>query len=552
MLSLKAMKSFLKKALASRRVATHSLQRPTVGGALVSMSEVNRALLNTNTEAFIPAFLPVSTEARGSSSLSVSPLESISISRDSEVKTASQRRIQNRASSRMSLSLVGKPKSAKQKKSLARNLVGLELQRAKRFFQGDLIKLCSKAAYESRLRTCQGLCRDDCGVCLELLPLTQEKVTLICARLKEAAYKSADRYLGAYKLHHDLEREDLPFSKGMSLFYARALRSLRLGMGAKKRASTFDVRAVARIASTVRSVASTAPCVKRGPFAPLNSLIAATCFALREVESSSLGLWHFLLNFLLRVVSVTFVDAKTSLFLQDIKQGCSDPGKRDVPCTLASVCPFCSMARLVQAATDLHRSRGVSEDDLLDQPLFPAADGSPVGPWPWLESLRAVVACAGSRMIDATGDQVFTRHSLRRSSLKMLVDAGATIRQTTAISRHTGASVLDYLSGTDAVDTTVVAALLNKKFLPSSVLPVCPDAVKMSMRPMDRWRCIEFHEPYKYFVVNTKTDKIHGVLDLSQIKTRCGFLFACCPFTDILEVLDKDTKIQALCGSCFG
>ena len=198
---------------------------------------------------------------------------------------------------------------------------------------------------------------------------------------------------------------------------------------------------------------------------------------------------------------MTFVDAKTSLFLQDIKQGCSDPGKRDVPCTLASVCPFCSMARLVQAATDLHRSRGVSEEDLLDQPLFPAADGSPVGPWPWLESLRAVVACAGSRMIDATGDQVFTRHSLRRSSLKMLVDAGATIRQTTAISRHTGASVLDYLSGTDAVDTTVVAALLNKKFLPSSVLPVCPDAVKMSMRPMDRWRCIDLHEPYKYFVV---------------------------------------------------
>ena len=117
MLTVKAMKSFLKKALASRRVATHSLQRPTVGGALVSMSEVNRALLNTNTEAFIPAFLPVSTEARGSSSLSVSPLESISITRDSEVKTASQRRIQNRASSRMCLSLVGKPKSAKQKKS---------------------------------------------------------------------------------------------------------------------------------------------------------------------------------------------------------------------------------------------------------------------------------------------------------------------------------------------------------------------------------------------------------------------------------------------------
>ena len=267
------------------------------------------------------------------------------------------------------------------------------------------------------------------------------------------------------------------------MFYARALRSLRLGMGAKKRASTFDVRAVARIASTVRSVASTAPCVKRGPIAPLNSLIAATCFALREVESCSLSLRLIHLIFQLRVVSVTFGDAKTSLFLQDIKQGCSDPGKRDVPCTLASVCPFCSMARLVQAATDLHRSRGVSEEDLLDQPLFPAADGSPVGPWPWLESLRAVVACAGSRMIDATGDQVFTRLSLRRSSLRV------------------GASVLDYLSGADAVDTTVVMALLHKKFFSFSVLPVCPDAVKMSRRPMDRWRCIDLHEPYKYFVV---------------------------------------------------
>ncbi len=205
-------------------------------------------------------------------------------------------------------------------------------------------------------------------------------------------------------------------AKGMSLFYfyARALRSLRLGMGAQKRVSTFDVRAVARIASTVRSVASTAPCVKRGPFAPLNSLIAATCFALREVESGSLGFWHFLLNFLLRVVSVTFVDAKTSLFLQGMKQGCSDPGKRDVPCNLASVYPFRSMARLVQAATDLHRAHGAPEDVLLDLHRFLAADGS--------------------RMIDATDDQVFTRHSLRRSSVKI------------------GASVRDYLSGTDAVD----------------------------------------------------------------------------------------------------
>ena len=61
----------LKKPLASRRVATHSLQRPTDGGALISTSEANKALVNTNTEAFIPAFLPVSTEARGSSSLSV-------------------------------------------------------------------------------------------------------------------------------------------------------------------------------------------------------------------------------------------------------------------------------------------------------------------------------------------------------------------------------------------------------------------------------------------------------------------------------------------------
>ena len=174
------------------------------------------------------------------------------------------------------------------------------------------------------------------------------------------------------------------------------------------------MRAVARIASTVRSVASTAPCVKRGPFAPFNSLIAATCSALREVVLGSLGLWHFLLNFLLRVVSVTFVDAKTSLFLQDMKQGCSDPGKRDVPCNLASVCPFRSMARLVQAATDLHRARGAPEDALLDLHLFLAADGS--------------------RMIDATDDQVFTRHSLRRSSVKI------------------GASVRDYLSGTDAVD----------------------------------------------------------------------------------------------------
>ena len=133
----------------------------------------------------------------------------------------------------MSLSLAGKPKSAKQKGSLARNLVGLELKRAKGFFRGHLIELSPQAAFASRLRTCQDLCRDDNGVCLELLPFTQEKVTLVCVRLKKPL-TIALPLLGACKLLHDLEREDLPFSKGMSLFYARALRSWRLGMGGQE------------------------------------------------------------------------------------------------------------------------------------------------------------------------------------------------------------------------------------------------------------------------------------------------------------------------------
>ncbi len=43
-LTLESNEILLKKALACRTDATHSLQRPTGGGALVSMSEVNKAL----------------------------------------------------------------------------------------------------------------------------------------------------------------------------------------------------------------------------------------------------------------------------------------------------------------------------------------------------------------------------------------------------------------------------------------------------------------------------------------------------------------------------
>ena len=186
-------------------------------------------------------------------------------------------------------------------------------------------------AYASRIRTCRDLCRDVSGVPLELLPMTQDKVILVCARLKEAEYKSADRYLGAYKLLHDLERPDLPFNKAMSMFYGRALRSLRLGVGTKRRAATFDVRAVARVASSVKALCSLQPCTTRGPIAPLTSLVAATCFALREIESSSLALKHVHLNYKLRIVEVTFLDSQTSLFLLSggsARHGCANRARK--------------------------------------------------------------------------------------------------------------------------------------------------------------------------------------------------------------------------------
>ena len=134
------MKAVLRKALAARKVCTKNT-------------------LSTDRHWSPPLRSQVSDD------LSVFPVAPILVQPDISkvcvgVKTASQRRIQNRRSSRVTLSQVGMPKSAKQKKWLASNLSGRSMEVAKRFFRKDLIRQSSVAAQQSRIRTLEDFARD--------------------------------------------------------------------------------------------------------------------------------------------------------------------------------------------------------------------------------------------------------------------------------------------------------------------------------------------------------------------------------------------------------
>ena len=309
------MKAVLRKALAARKVCTKNT-------------------LSTDRHWSPPLRSQVSDD------FSVFPVAPILVEPDISkvcvgVKTASQRRIQNRRSSRVTLSQVGMPKSAKQKKWLASNLSGRSMEVAKRFFRKDLIRQSSVAAQQSRIRTLEDFARDSNDVPFPLLPMTEHSVTCIAARLKEGGYQSAHRYLGAYKaLHEETMGEKHVLSRSFNVFFRRALRSLMMASGTTRRAATYDLHAVTRRVANKPSLTTAEAVVPGGPWAPATAMVSATTFALREMESSSSALGHVAINYELREVTFSFLGTKSNPgALEEVVQGCAEPGS-STPCDL--------------------------------------------------------------------------------------------------------------------------------------------------------------------------------------------------------------------------
>ncbi len=127
---------------------------------------------------------------------------------------------------------------------------------------------------------------------------------------------------------------------------------------------------------------------------------SATAFALREMGSSSILFGHVHLNLLRRSVLVSFVGTKVGdAHVEEVSQGCAEPSAPSL-CSPSSYCPFCMMARHLEALKIPFATLGFPLDSWHERPLFPNDSGSVVKEFPWLESARKLIKASGDLVID--------------------------------------------------------------------------------------------------------------------------------------------------------
>ena len=461
---------------------------------------------------------------------------------------ASKRRIQHRKDCRVSWKSY--PKISKASKSkIALGLGGHQLAHARKVFRGDLLKKSSQSAYLSRLRTLKSLAIDESGAPLTLLPVTAHCLETVATKLREASYESGDRYLSTLRCEHEIRHgETYPLDKPMKLMFSRAMKSLRLGHGRRKRATTFCAHSVVREAGKLKKLAGSKAIVSGGPFSPLTDLSLQIAWALREMEAASLLFAHLHVNCTLRVATLTFVDQKSRTNIQEITHGCAVPTS-DAACPITVFCPFCQALRHKERLRALYLKHGLDDTAMNELPLFPTDDGTAVHVNPRLDTLRALVAASGEQLIDATGAHRFSRHSPRRTALRVLIDGGATVRQASAISRHSSKCVCDYMESTEAVDTTVVASLIQPRLCGVQPMPLDLKSFQLEVssvpgRLAETWGA-------SHFAINTASDRIHCVKSITDFKSKCGFKFHCCPWTDLVKTIPARWNASHLCGQCF-
>lgn len=290
----------------------------------------------------------------------------------------------------------------------------------------DVHARTTQRAQEARLKTLHRLARD--GE-FDLLPMTVDKLELICGALKRAKYRSGRAYISLWRCVH--LREGHAWSERLGAACRDCIRSLERGLGPARRAHTVELE---RIMAVGRH---DSPVVGGGPICPVDVIVCASLWMMRGLEAASV---------LGDQASISEDETSATIDLGPTK---TNPTGRECPRTLRcccrvepSKCPVHALLRIMAA----RRRMGMSDQDA----LFPTPEGMASSRRGIIGSLRSV-----------SGSSRLTEHSMRRMGAQYYARHGVSNSYIEFMGRWGSATVLLYIGEAlqnRASESAVIAA----------------------------------------------------------------------------------------------
>ena len=261
-----------------------------------------------------------------------------------------------------------------------------------------------------------------------VLPVTIRSLVVVGALFKRGGYRSFDNYVSAIKGQH------IEAGHGWTQLHAHTARwvsrSVTRGIGPARQSCSFDFRRLCLLPRTSE------PLVTNGPQQPIVMALLATIFLLREVEVSTsvAAAWRF--DHACLEVSWNLPGSKSDHLALGVS--------RTWPCLCGLDNFFCPYHTAVAHWKWLLASSSFTSPEAT--PLFPTTSGKHPNKAHVVDTFEAIGASLGQLLHDTSGTRLFGGHTPRVTGARVLSAAGMEINKVRIMARHSGDTILRYVS----------------------------------------------------------------------------------------------------------
>ena len=397
-----------------------------------------------------------------------------------------------------------------------------------------------------------------------VLPVTIRSLVIVGALFKRGGYRSFDNYVSAIKGQH------IEAGHGWTQLHAHTARwvsrSVTRGIGPARQSCSFDFRRLCMLPRTSE------PLVTNGPQQPIVMALLATIFLLREVEVSTsvASAWRF--DHTCLEVTWNLPGSKSDHMALGVS--------RTWPCLCGLANFFCPYHTAVAHWEWLLASTNFTSPE--ETPLFPTMGGKHPSKSHVVDTFEAIGASLGQPLHDTSGTRLFGGHTPRVTGSRVLSAAGMEINKVRIMARHSGDTILRYVSDAPLESLRADLGLESLPCKPALSFNLNASSGKKQLTDAVRARVAKLEDALKklesvvqsqaqdvvslatgfartddrVFIQNTSTATIHVARSGDGGRTICGWPFARArargpdiPFRSVTCL--RDIPGMMLCEKCL-
>ena len=425
--------------------------------------------------------------------------------------------------------------SKKDLKSRLQNMSQSETQSAILLTREDKMTKSARTCHLSRLRAWSRAVSPEAD-----FPVTPQSLEKGISKLRVSGYKPkyVMQIMWAVKKHQRLHHS---WSGALQSECKELERALKRG-NASDEHTAFDVPFLMSSITERRE-----PLSSGGPLWPALSLGVMARWTLREIECPSFSCLDAEVNLSTRTSALIFNGQKNSQGVERIELSCMRPlGDR---CNYSIACPSCTLRAYRTHVIQHHaflQGKDLSTEDLAKVPLFTSETGLAVQKSAMVDTIRLAASSAGLAVKSSENVFLYGGHSLRRSGIRAMAEAGLSRPAIVNASRHLTKSTEAYLERCMTEAAGRVALSLNAAIERTPLVKPYSNDVKCVVSSIRS--TLQFHKAYRFVLYSM--GKTHILKCRGDYNAPCGFHFASNPWCKLSTSLPEH-RSNDLCSSCF-